>query len=683
MSKVKSMIDPLSSTSAAPFRRSRLWIITVVAALLAVHFTLAVGSKRNESTTSDEILHLTAGFSYWHNHDYRLHPENGILPQRWAALPTWLADATFPSLKENEYWRYSEAVVIGHQFFYETGEDHFPRLMAARAMIALFSAATGLLVFYWARKLFGTSGALVSLSFFVFSPSFLAHGALATSDACMAFFFLAATGAWWRHLHDSRGRTWWLCALILGLAFVSKYSAILLIPMMIVMACIRAFADAPLVLGRLVFSKPLSKFCAATVSALAQGVVVAGVIWAFYGFRYTAFNPHLPPASHFIKPWADFERTTGLAGKIIHAAASLHALPEAFLYGFSYVLETTKSRGAFLNGDYSLTGWPTFFPWAFLLKTTVPVLLASALTMLIALRRWRQTGSDIRRDLYRLTPLLTLFVVYWVFSITSNLNIGHRHILPTYPVLYIAFGALGAWIVSRRWLLIGALAGLLGWHVVSTARIAPHFIAYFNELGGGPDQGYRHLVDSSLDWGQDLPGLKKWLVANAGKEPVFLSYFGTGEPAYYDLDAHRLHFLNGFKFPVTYTPLSAGVYAVSATILQQVYSPMHGPWTQAREREYQLLRAAEPTFTAYASEPIRRSELERELSAERWQQLINQHELLRLARLCHYLRARKPDAKIGYSIFIYRLSATEIADATAGPLSKWATLIEAAALKNP
>ena len=236
--------------------RRRFLLPLAVAALLAVHFALAVGSKRNASTTGDEIVHLTAGFSYWQNHDYRLHPENGILPQRWAALPTWWAGATFPPLNDNEYWRHSEAAVIGHQFFYETGEDHFPRLMAARAMIALFSVATGLLVFFWARRLFGNPGALVSLSFFVFCPTFLAHGALATSDACMAFFFLAAAGAWWRHLHDGRGRIWWLCALLLGLAFVSKYSAVLLIPMMVVMACVRAFAHAPLKWGRFVFSTP-------------------------------------------------------------------------------------------------------------------------------------------------------------------------------------------------------------------------------------------------------------------------------------------------------------------------------------------------------------------------------------------------------------------------------------------
>src|ERR1019366_3226255 len=97
--------------------------------------------------------------------------------------------------------------------------------MAGLALIALFSVATGLLVFCWSRRLFGNAGALVSLVFFVFEPTFLAHGALATSDVCSAFFLLASVGAWWRQLQDGRARWWWLSAATFGLACVAKYSA--------------------------------------------------------------------------------------------------------------------------------------------------------------------------------------------------------------------------------------------------------------------------------------------------------------------------------------------------------------------------------------------------------------------------------------------------------------------------
>ena len=161
-------------TSAFRPRKPSPAVLVAAAALLVLHFAMAVGSKRHESTTSDELVHLTAGTSYWQNNDYRLQPENGVLPQRWAALPAWWQGAKFPPLADNPNWRGSDAWVLGYQYFYESGEDHFPRLMAGRAMIALFSVATGVLVFWWSFSLFGGAGALVSLTLFAFCPTFLA-----------------------------------------------------------------------------------------------------------------------------------------------------------------------------------------------------------------------------------------------------------------------------------------------------------------------------------------------------------------------------------------------------------------------------------------------------------------------------------------------------------------------------
>ena len=647
----------------------RPWLFALVAGLLALHYALAVGSKLNESTTSDEIVHLTGGFNFDHFNDYRLHPENGILPQRIAALPAVLVGTKFPPLADNPYWRTSDAWVLGHEFFYETGDDHFPRLMAGRALIALFSVATGVLVFCWSRRLFGVAGALVSLVFFVFEPTFLAHGALATSDACSAFFLLASVGAWWRQLHDGRARWWWLSAGAFGLACVAKYSAPLLLPMFVILAALRALAPEPLrLLGRTWTTRP-GKFSAAALSALGHGAVAAVIIWSFFGFRYAAANPELPPFAHFIRPWEWIDVNLGASGKIIRALAALHVLPEAYLYGLAYVKETMQVRSSFLNGEFSITGWPSFFPIAFALKTTLPLLIASAAALVLLLRT--------RATWYRFAPLAVLFVVYWTFSIASHLNIGHRHILPTYPVLFIATGVFGAWFAARRtgWMI--AVLALLAWHVTESVRIAPHYLAYFNQLGGGPANGHRHLVDSSLDWGQDLPGLKAWLDTHAAPgEPVYLSYFGTGEPDYYHIQAHRLPFVNGFKIPQPWVALRQGVYAISATMLEHVYSSIRGPWTPALEKEYQWMRGYEPIFEAYFQDSRQRAELDRQASPAKWRKAWTRHDVLRFARLCHYLRVRAPDANIGYSIFIYRLTAAEIAAATAGSQADWQALID-------
>ncbi len=644
----------------------RAWVFAAVAAILALHYAMAVCSKRNESTTGDELVHLTGGYSYWALDDYRLQPENGNLPQRWAALPTWIAGAKFPSL-DQDYWRVSDAWVMGHEFLYETGEDHFPRLMAARAMIALFSAATGALVFCWSRSLFGVRGAFVSLAFFAFSPSFLAHGAYATSDVCMAFFMLASIGAWWRHLNKPGPGGFVLSSLVFGLACVAKFSAVLLLPMMA--ACALAY----------LWTRP-GRTPAVLLSALGHAAVAAAVIWAFYGFRYSAFNPALPAADQFIESWPLMYAHTGWEGRVIHFLAGIHALPEAFLYGAAYVVQTSQMRGAFLNGEYSITGWPSYFVWTFLFKSTIAFILASAWAFWLAIRERTRTapGPGGRLGgLLPLTPLLSLFVVYWLFSIVSHLNIGERHLLPVYPVLFILTGALGRWFnppMHWRALLVVAL---VAWHVAESAAIAPHYLAYFNELAGGPAEGHRHLVDSSLDWGQDLPGLKDWLGAHARPgEDVYLAYFGSGDPRYYRIGAKQLASMNNFHEDEPYIALGPGIYCIGATMLEQVYSPVRGPWTAALESEFQFLRTYEPMFRLYAEDPAARARLERELPNEKWIASRDRFQHLRFARLCYYLRVRRPDASVGYSIFIYRLSAEEVRSATSGSLKDWAALIE-------
>jgi hypothetical protein len=185
-------------------------------------------------------------------------------------------------------------------------------------------------------------------------------------------------------------------------------------------------------------------------------------------------------------------------------------------------------------------------------------------------------------------------------------------------------------------------------------------------------------VDSSLDWGQDLPALKTWLDAHAAGEKVFLSYFGTGDAAYEGIRASSLRMMPEVGPPHSESALAAGVYAISATMLQQAYSPIRGAWTLALEQEYQNLRAIEPQLLAYQNDATRRAALVRDAPAEKWESGWRRYDWLRLARLCHYLRVRPPEANLNGSILVYRLSAAEIAGATAGSLRDWQALIERA-----
>jgi 4-amino-4-deoxy-L-arabinose transferase-like glycosyltransferase len=620
----------------------------IAALLLGLYAALALSAAAQQSTTFDEIAHITGGASYWLTGDFRLQPENGILPQRWGALPIVLGGYRFPSLEQDAWWN-ADAWAVGYHFFYDQGNDLATMLLAGRSMMTLVAVALGVLVFAWSRRLFGPVGGLVSLVCYVFCPTMLAHGPLVTSDVTATFFFAAWTWASWRLLHRVSAGTLLAGALALAGLVLSKMSGVLALPVGVALIGIRLLGGRSLEMAlgtpRSVTSRPrqLATF------ALAAGVQVAVVVvalWGAYGFRYSAFQT--PPPGRQELAW---ESIAPVAAPV-ELARRERVLPEAYLYGFAFTHHYATTRPAFLNGRHSWRGWWWFFPYCLLVKT--PPALFAILLLAGATGRWRT---------YETAPLWILFGVYWAFALTSHLNIGHRHILPTYPPMFVLAGAAGQWLADRRWApraLVGiALAG----QATAAVGVYPHFLAYFNVLAGGPRHGYRHLVDSSLDWGQDLPALKRWLVRNVdASTPVYLSYFGTGSPEFYGVRSHRLPSHFDLWRPRESYALTAGVYAVSATMLQSIYSQAPGPWAQPYEDAYQADVAAMRAIAAVGDQEERARRTRDFVGRE-----LDRFEQLRFARLCAFLRQREPDDEVGYSILVYRLSARDVAQALEGP----------------
>jgi hypothetical protein len=648
---------------------ARRWKFAGIALLLAAHVVLALWAVAGKSVMGDEIFHVTGGYLYDKYGDFRIQPDNGVLPQRLHGLPALLSGAKSPPLADSEYWRVSDLNVVSYQFFYESGNDHWPFLLRARALNLIFSVGIGLLVFAWARALAGDLAGFTALALTVFSPTLLAHGPLATTDAAAAFFLTASAGAFWWQLRATGIWSTLVSAVVFGLACVAKFSAVLLIPIL----------TALLIVHLAVTPAARNRWHVLLLGLGAHAAAAVVLIWWCYGFRYSTFAPGVPAAEQFIMPWDWMLERAGWQSGVIRWIRDHRLLPEAFLFGYTHTYVGSLTRAAYLAGQFSDVGWPSFFPAAFLWKSTPVELIGVVLCCGLAAFHWRRMPDVLRR----FAPLLVLGAIYGVVALKSHLNIGHRHLLPLYPALFIATGVA----VSRLGLAqrprLGVAAVMVGTQLVIALATFPNYLAYFNVIAGGPSHGWRLLVDSSLDWGQDLPGLKQWLEKNnaGATQPVFLSYFGTGSPEYYHLEAHWLPFVNGFKIPHRYVRLEAGVYCIGATTLSQVYSPVRGLWTLELEKEYQELRTLEPLFEAYVRDPVRRAELEQQAPREQWQNGWARHDLLRFARLCHYLRIRGPDADVGHSILIFRLSSDEVAAATAGSLADWRNLIERAAAK--
>jgi hypothetical protein len=689
------------------------------AAVLAAFWCLLMASVRDKSPTYDEIGHATAGYTYWRLNDYRMDPENGNLPQRVIALPFLAAPGRFPPTG-GEAWRTANFWDLGEQWFFQSGNDPAALLARGRAAASAFAVALGALVWIWSRRLFGPAGGMLSLLLYVLNPTVLANGALMASDTAASLFFLAATLGWWLSLHRISPVRLLASALAAGALFVSKASAGLIIPIAIALAIARLIDGRPLALAvggtRLLHRRWHQAAAIAAVFAL-HGLAVIAFIWGSFGFRFSPFAGPNAAGGQMRSTW---EAVVGThpppASRMLLFADRHRLLPDAYLFGQAYSLHFSRLRSSFLNGRIGLFGWASFFPYTFLSKTPLPLFGVMGIAALAAASRlWSRRGATgpppgtgVRALLYPALPLLLLIVAYGCAFLVVHVDIGHRHIMPLYPPLFVLCGAAAGALHSRSLRL--ALAALVLLLAAEAWAVFPNYLAYFNALSGGPAEGYRHLVDSSFDWGQELPAIKAYAERHGGEGRVYLSYFGSVDPANYRIRAQILYsWFKPFqlrKFPADRAAeltagflrlhpgfqvaadgdgpggrivmflaqpaqlrLRGGTYLISATMLQPVtYTPGDGPWGpwNARyEARYQFLRRrAAPILSDDENE---RYDALRTGTLDDWIKTMNDFDEFRFARLTAYLRRRIPDDQINYSILVYRLSDADIRAALDGP----------------
>lgn len=702
-----------------PGRRVILRVL-LVGALLGWYVFAAVGAGWNKSNTFDEPLHLIAGYSYWKTGDSRLLPESPLI-QRLATIPIAWGNFASPSFDQKD-WKVPNPWGLGHQLLFGAKNDAGAILHRGRAIIALLGAALGLIVYLWSSRLFGPICGCISLILFSFCPTTLAHGGMITTDMGAALFFFASVGALWKVLHRITLSTVLASALAMAGLFVTKFSAVLIVPMGLLLLAIRVIVGKPMTvaIGQRAWTVH-NRWQQLLVGTGLIGVHVAVtwvVIWAVFGFRY-ATTPGLADGAS-IHDWSVVDTVPGTTGEILQWARRTHFLPEPYIYGFGTTVAMSGQRVAFFNGEVGIHGWRTFFPYAVLVKTPIPLFVILVAALLAVFTRWRAvanaTGITVGRQFfqgfYETAPLWVLWCVYWATAIASHLNIGHRHVLPVYPVMYMFAGASGLWLTRPKWLddatessagagstpPVSASSRLLP-RVMSVLTCAaclafiaeslfawPNYLAYFNQVAGGSRNGYRHLVDSSLDWGQDLPGLKKWLVANGldnpAGTPVYLSYFGSARPDYYEINANVLPSFIEMP-PGRLRPLEGGVYCISATMLQPVYiMEAFGAWNSAYEETYKMLTRNVVIFSE--ADASKRDELMKQYGAKMWNDTFRKYDRFRFSRLCAHLREREPSDNVGGSILIYKLSQDDINRALYGspPISVKQLRIESGSLRK-
>ena len=544
-------------------------------AFAVLYAALERGSVTRTSATFDEPGGLLAGYAALAERDYRPAVEHPPLLRMWTALPLlWLPDVAWNGAAID---RAAPADVafpgpfgIGQHFLY-VRNDADRLLYAGRSMTTVIGVALGVVLFCWMLEWLGFRAAVIALALYTVEPNLAAHAGLVTNDLGVTAFMFASVYFLWR-LGRGGQWTWNAAGLVacVAAAVLSKFSAILLAPMLLVLMALSIRRR-----------QTLTMRSSLGLIGLMIAVIWIGA-WAAYGFRY---EPSATPGWRFaLQDLPAVRQAVPTLAAIVDRVDAWQVLPNAFTQGFLHGQGLVQARPAFLAGQYSSTGWWYYFPAAFAMKTPIALLLLFGAGLLMAARRRGLAPGGVA---FVVVPI----VVFGGLAMTSSLNIGLRHILPIYPFVIMLAAMAAEWPIdalgSRRG--TGTVAVLLVLAAAEFGRAYPSSLSFFNAAVGGPSRGYAYLADSNIDWGQDLKPLKAWM-DRQGVDHINLAYFGVADPAYYRMNYTPIW---GTTLPNLAPgqigpPKLPGYVAVSVTLLNGVPFP-------ARERDfYKPLRDREP-----------------------------------------------------------------------------------------
>ncbi|OHA01184.1 MAG: hypothetical protein A3B29_03730 [Candidatus Sungbacteria bacterium RIFCSPLOWO2_01_FULL_51_34] len=644
----------------------RLW----VAIILFIMFIIMIASASGESAIMDELAHIPAGFSYVRHQDYRLNPEHPPLIKDLAALPLLFLRLNFPTDVPSWTTELNGQWTQGALFLYESGNNPDSILFWSRLPIMLLAVLFGWIVFAFTKNRFGNRAAFFALIFFAFSPTIIAHSRYVTTDLGAAFGFFIAITAFVLFLERPTLKNTLMVLAAFGVAQLLKFSLIIVLPVFLFVTGVwivslwrhhtnigKSFSFALVTFGRVAF-------------VLVASIIVVYPVYAFHVINYPATSLKADGTAYTT---AELTAIVGLPEEIRYEALrqvplsqkrdTVYTLgsfaqgpdregitcdPQAkislgrrmrclaeftiwasdkpawrplaqYLLGIEMVLQRAAGGNTtYFLGETSNGGWAYYFPVLYLLKEQLALhlltLIALALALIQMLRGRKSIGSLrhwITENLFEFTALCFI-VLYWAYSIRSPLNIGVRHVLPTFPFIYILVSRqIDRWLAPharisapaswREWLVglyeihlkrlpkLLLVAALLLWMMARTITTFPNYLSYFNELAGGNEHGYEFAVDSNYDWGQDLKRLANFVRAR-DIPTIAVDYFGGGSPR---------HYLGG-RFEPWWSAKGRphGYFAISATFRQGAWGTPAEGLTRSPDNDYEWLKPFRPVAKA-------------------------------------------------------------------------------------
>ena len=559
--------------------RDRRGLALLVATLLTLHGALAVQTARYCSVTHDEYWHIPVGLLHWQSGRFDWENLNPPLVRMLATMPlTVTAQPGQINEPTDQIWSY------GDDLFAANRNNYRPLLIQARIPIVVLSLLTAWLLGCWATELFGIRAGVFALILWCTSPTVLASASLVTTDLGASFFFALAGWRAWKFASQPDWRNTGLLGVCLGLAQLAKYTSVILWPLSLLLVFLLRTKSTRTSKGDAATRHGATENAVPPTGSLFKGwcaAIVISILVLNFGYLFQGTGTAL----------SSYQFSSKAMRRIQLAAGPLSDVPVPtptdWLQGIDHQRQMMEAdHPVYLNGEWSLHGFRGYYLYVLWYKLPH---VAQLLLLAAAVRFW-VSRSD-RRQLRIAAGLLLPVVVLLVLASGSGMQLGIRYVLPVLPFLVVFTASLAESLTLRTTRSHQLLASLIVASLLASLRHHPHHLAYFNELAGGPENGWVLLSDSNIDWGQDLYGLKLWLRENQVDRP-HLAWFGTQPPSDLGIHAQRV------PSPVrTGTAPEPGIYAVSVCLLQGRPTPIWEPNRVQRNAnidEFGWLRFFEP-----------------------------------------------------------------------------------------
>ncbi|WP_437646398.1 ArnT family glycosyltransferase [Sorangium sp. So ce362] len=510
---------------AASRRKAVRWTARLAPfAILIAMFGLLQWGHRDDSPTEDEWAHTIRGIAWWQTSDMRLNYAHPPLGNAITAIPLALMKGN-ADVTSFRHWKDANTGRVALDYIKQDYARAREQLFRARLMIMLMAVALAAYVWLWSRWFWGERAALAALVLVAFNPTIIAQGRYVTTDLPAGLATMLAVGEFARYASGRAGR-WSLVTMTLaiGAAAVTKYSGLLLVPILGAIGVLLAATGR----GRFEGKPAARRFRELGLHALVAGVGLLLVINAIYKFDDTGMSVRdilaaIEPQYQVSQRYKQQLMERHSLVRFLPADLRI-PLPYTYLFGMASV--TALNAGGFTSyflGEVVRMGSWAYFPVMLLIKNppaTLLLLLAGAALALRHARSLSLRSVSVEVIATGATALLLL-----ASFMRANLSMGVRHAMPIMPLLAVlaarAFDRLWALTSSRRPAQL-ALAGLVGSTALSALLAAPHFLGYFNLFVGGALGGYKISIYGE-DWGQDRAALAKYAKEH-DIQPLYYNY---------------------------------------------------------------------------------------------------------------------------------------------------------------